>query len=60
MVRSSELLAKLELLDLFLSERTLLWFGHVERSSCAVRKYVIDMQVDGREAQADMEETDGE
>ena len=31
-VRSSELLAKLEDLDLILRERRLRWFGHVERS----------------------------
>ena len=39
MVRSSELLAKLELedLDLILRERRLRWFGHVECSSGAVR-----------------------
>ena len=38
-VRSSKLLAKLELedLDLILRERRLRWFGHVERSSGAVR-----------------------
>ena len=38
-VRSSELLAKLELeeLNLILRERRLCWFGHVERSSGAVR-----------------------
>ena len=38
-VRSSELLAKLELedLDLILRERRLHWFGHVERLSGAVR-----------------------
>ena len=39
MVRSRELLAKLELedRDLILWERRLHWFGHVERSSSAVR-----------------------
>ena len=39
MVRSSELLATLELedLDLILRERRLRWFGHVECSSGAVR-----------------------
>ena len=39
-VRSSELLAKLELedIDLILRERRIRWFGHVEHSSRAVRK----------------------
>ena len=65
MVRSSELLAKLELedLDLILRERRLCWFGHVKCSSCAVRT-ACDIQIDGRyggrEAKANMEETDGE
>ena len=38
-VRSSELLSKLQLedLDLTLRERRLRWFGHVERSSGAIR-----------------------
>ena len=36
-VRSSELLAKLEDLDLILRERRLCWFGRVERSSGAIR-----------------------
>ena len=38
-VRSSELLAKLQLedLDLILRERRLRWFGHVERSIAAIR-----------------------
>ena len=68
-VRSSELLAKLELedLDLILRERRLRWFGHVERSSGAIR-IACDIQIDGRrwgggggrEAQANMEETDRE
>ena len=65
-VGSSKLLAKLELedLDLILRERRLRWFGHVERSSGAVRT-TCDIQIDGRrrggrEAQANMEETDGE
>ena len=42
------LLAKLEFanFDLILRERMLLWFGHVERSSGAVRR-VCDVQVDG-------------
>ena len=45
-VRSSELLAKLELedLDLILRERRLPWFGHVERSSGAVRT-AYDIQI---------------
>ena len=48
-VRSSELLAKLELedLDLILRERRLHWFGHVERSSGAIRT-TCDIQIDGR------------
>ena len=62
-VRSSEHLAKLENLDLILRERRLRCFGHVERSSGAVRT-ACDIQVDGRrggrEAQANIEETDGE
>ena len=65
-VRSSELLAKLELedLDLILRERRLRWFGHVELSSGEVRT-ACDIQIDDRgggvgEAQAYMEETDGE
>ena len=64
-VRSSELLAKLQLedLDLILRERRLRWFGHVERSSGAIRT-AYDMQIDGkrggREAQTNMEETDRE
>ena len=47
---SSELLAKLELEDLYkliLRERRLPWFGHVERSSGAVRT-ACDIQIDGR------------
>ena len=38
-VRSSQPLAKLQLedLDLILRERRLRWFGHVVRSSCAIR-----------------------
>ena len=45
----SELLAKLELedLDLILIERRLRWFGHVERSSGAVRT-ACDIQIEGR------------
>ena len=48
-VRSSELLAKLELedLSLILRERRLCWFGHVERSSGAVRT-ACDIQIDDR------------
>ena len=64
-VRSCELLAKLQLedLDLILRERRLPWFGHVERSSGAIRT-ACDIQIDGRqggggrEAHANMEETD--
>ena len=66
-VRSSELLAKLQLedLDLILRERRLRWFGHVERSSGAIRT-ACDKQIEGRlgaggrEAQANVEETDKE
>ena len=48
-VRSSKLLAKLELedLDLILRDRRLRWFGHVERSSGAIRTACI-IQIDGR------------
>ena len=48
-VRSSELLAKLEPedFDLILRERRLHWFGHVERSSGAIRTS-CDIQIDGR------------
>ena len=48
-VRSSELLAKLELedLDLILRERRLCWFGHVERSSGADGT-ACDIQIEGR------------
>ena len=48
-VRSNKLLAKLELedLDLILRERRLRWFGHVERSSGAIRT-ACDIQIDGR------------
>ena len=48
-VRSSELLAKLELQDLdhILRERRLRWFGHVESSSGAIR-IACDIQIDGR------------
>ena len=50
MVRSSKLLAKLELedLNLILRERRLCWFGYVERSSGAVRT-ACDIQIDGRQ-----------
>ena len=64
-VRPSELLAKLQLedLDLILRERRLRWFGHVEHSSGAIRT-AYDKQIDGRrggrEAQANMKETDRE
>ena len=49
MVRSSVLLAKLELedLNLILRDRRLRWFGHVERSSGAVRT-ACDMQIDDK------------
>ena len=46
-VRSRELLAKLEDLNLILREIRLRWFGHVERSSGAVRT-ACDIQIDGR------------
>ena len=48
-VRSNELLARFELKDLdpILRERRLLWFGHVERSSGAVRT-ACDIQIEGR------------
>ena len=43
-IRSTELLARLgiEDLDLILKERRLRWYGHVERSNCAV----FDIQID--------------
>ena len=49
MVRSSELLTKLELedLNLILRERRLRWFGHVKLSSGAART-ACDIQVEGR------------
>ena len=52
MVRSSELLAKLELedLDLILREWRLGWFGHVERSSGAIRT-ACDIPIEGRRGQ---------
>ena len=59
-VRSSELLAKLENLNLILRVRRLPWFGHVEHSSGAVGQHVIYRLMAGREAQANMEETDRE
>ena len=48
-VRSSELLAKLQLedLNLILRERRLFWFGHVERSSGAIRT-AYDIKIEGR------------
>ena len=48
-VRSSELLAKLQLedLDLILRERRLRWFGHLACSSGAIRT-AYDMQIDGK------------
>ena len=48
-IRSSELLAKVELDDLYLilRERKLRWFGHVERSSGTIRT-ACDIQTDGR------------
>ena len=48
-VRSSKLLAKHELedLNLILRERRLHWFGHLERSSGAVRT-ACDIQIDDR------------
>ena len=51
-VRSSELLAKLELEDLglILRERRLCWFGHVERSNVAIRT-ACDIQIDCRPGQ---------
>ena len=48
-VRSSELLAKLEDLDLILRERRLRWFGHVECSSGAIRT-ACDIQIGRRGA----------
>ena len=48
-IRSTELLAQrdIEDLDLILKERRLRWYGHVERSSGAV-KTAFDIQVDGK------------
>ena len=50
LVRSSELLAKLELEDQphFERERRLRWIGHVERSNGAVRT-ACDIQMEGRQ-----------
>ena len=47
--RSNELLVRLgiEDLDLILKERRLRWYGHVERSSGAI-KSAFDIQVDGK------------
>ena len=45
-VRSSELLEKLEDLNIILREGRLRWFRHVERSSEAVRT-ACDIQIDG-------------
>ena len=47
--RSNELLVRLgiEDLDLILKERRLWWYGHVERSSGAI-KTAFDIQVDGK------------
>ena len=51
-------LAKLEDLNLILRERRLRWFGHVERSTGTCDIEIVGRR--GREAQANMEETDGE
>ena len=58
--RSNDLLVRLgiEDLDLILKERRLRWYGHVERSSGAI-KTAFDIQVDGKD-QNDMEEADRE
>ena len=47
--RSNQLLARLgiESLDLILKKRRLCWYGHTERSNCAV-KTVFDIQVEGK------------
>ena len=56
-IRSTELLARLgiEDLDLFLKERRLRWYGHVEHSNGAV-KTAFDIQIVGKawEAQDDL------
>ena len=44
MVRSRQLLAKLEVLNLILRERRLCWSGHVDHSSSAVRT-ACDIQI---------------
>ena len=51
-LRPSALLAKLKLedLDLILRERRHRWFGHVERSSGAIRT-ACDIQIEGRRGQ---------
>ena len=48
-IRSTELLARLDIedLDLILKERRLRWYGHVERSNCAV-KTAFDIHVNGK------------
>ena len=48
-IRSTELLAWLgiEDLDLILKERRLPWYGHMERSNCAV-KTAFDIQIVGK------------
>ena len=48
-IRSTELLERLgiEDLDLILKERRLRWYGHVERSNCAV-KTTFDIQIVGK------------
>ena len=48
-IRYTELLARLgiEDLDLILKERRLHWYGHVERSNCAV-KTAFDIQIVGK------------
>ena len=53
---------ELEDLNLILRVRRLPWSGHVERSSGAIKQHVIYrlMAAGGREAQANMEETDRE
>ena len=53
--RSKELLVRLgiEDLDLILKERRLRWYGHVERSSGAV-KTAFDIQVDGKPGRSKM------
>ena len=47
-VRSSQLLAKLEDLDLILREKRLRWFEHKESSKGAIRT-ACDIQIDGRQ-----------